>query len=64
MAKALLEYETLTGDEIEGLMNGQSIDRSTPPDDEPSGNAPSSSAVPNSNDKDMPGGMEPEPQGS
>lgn len=62
VAKALLEYETLSGDEIQSLMNGQPIDRSSPPDDEPSGHAPTSSAVPNSGDKDAPGGLEPEPQ--
>jgi cell division protease FtsH len=28
IAKNLLEYETLTGDEIKGLVNGQTIDRS------------------------------------
>ena len=61
VAQGLLEYETLSGDEIQSLMNGDKIDRTTPPDDEPSGNAPSSSAVPNSGDKDT-GGMEPEPQ--
>ena len=63
VAKALLEYETLSGDEIQSLMNGQPINRTTtPPDDEPTGNAPTSSAVPNSGDKDAPGGLEPEPQ--
>jgi cell division protease FtsH len=60
VAKALLEYETLTGDEIIGLLKGQPVHRSTPPDDEPSGNAPAESAVPNSGE--APGGMNPEPQ--
>ena len=60
VAKALLEYETLTGDEIIGLLKGQPVHRSSSPDDEPSGNAPAESAVPNSGE--APGGMNPEPQ--
>jgi cell division protease FtsH len=41
IAKALLEYETLTGDEIRGLMNGQMPMRETDSD-----TAPKASGVP------------------
>jgi cell division protease FtsH len=30
VAKALLEYETLTGEEVESLFNGGALDRRTP----------------------------------
>jgi len=62
ISKALLEYETLTGDDIDALLKGQPLNRTPPPDDEPSGDAPAQSAVPNSGGKDPSGGMEPEPQ--
>jgi cell division protease FtsH len=60
LAQGLLEYETLTGDEIIGLLEGKSPVREN--DDEPS--PPRSSPVPNSG-KGRPrpeGGMEPQPQ--
>ncbi len=41
IAKALLEYETLTGDEIRGLMNGQ-----TPFRESDSDSTPKSTGVP------------------
>ncbi len=34
LAKALLEYETLSGDDIKGLLRGEPIIRETPPEDE------------------------------
>ena len=60
VAKALLEFETLTGDEIVGLLKGQPVHRSTSEDDETTGNAPAESAVPTSGE--APGGLKPEPQ--
>jgi cell division protease FtsH len=44
IAKGLLEYETLSGDEIKGLLNGQVIDRSEPTPPPPA--APGASAIP------------------
>ncbi|MGC6512838.1 MAG: ATP-dependent zinc metalloprotease FtsH [Parvibaculales bacterium] len=62
IAKGLLEFETLTGDEIIGLLKGEPPVR---PDDSsgPDGNAPapSSSTVPNTGGKSVSG---PEPQGT
>nr|WP_277346049.1 ATP-dependent zinc metalloprotease FtsH [Sneathiella chinensis] len=65
IAKGLLEYETLSGDEIKTLMDGGDLNR--PEDDEtPAGSGPSST-VPESDGHKKPGsegtgGMEPEPQ--
>jgi len=62
VAQALLEFETLTGDELRDLMKGKRPDRQDP--DEPK--TPRGSAVP-STGKHKPqapdGGMEPAPQG-
>ncbi|CAN1533605.1 HflB ATP-dependent Zn proteases [Rhabdaerophilaceae bacterium] len=62
VAQALLEFETLTGDELRDLMNGKRPDRSDP--DEPK--ATRGSAVPGTG-RPKPtspdGGMEPAPQG-
>jgi cell division protease FtsH len=63
LAKALLEYETLTGDEIIGILQGRAPVRET--DDTP---PPRASAVPvtgrNNRPKPEPdtGGLEPQPQ--
>ena len=63
LAKGLLEYETLTGDEIKRVMNGeppQSGDRSDSSDEE----SASLTAIPKTKSKAKPageGGMEPEP---
>jgi cell division protease FtsH len=62
LAKALLEYETLTGDDIDAILKGETLHRAHPADDDPSGDAPAQSSVPNSGAKESPGGMEPEPQ--
>ncbi len=64
LANGLLEYETLSADEVDHLLKGQPIDRS---DNDESGSAERPrSSVPtsgNANKKDRPsGGMEPEPQ--
>ncbi len=62
LAKALLEYETLTGDEIRALLNGEQIARPSP--DEPPKDAGRRSSVPSSGGKDAgpTGDLEPEPQ--
>jgi len=61
----LLEYETLSGDEVNVLLKGGTIDR--PDSDEPDSSDRPRSSVPSSgtaNKKDRPsGGMEPQPQG-
>jgi len=63
VSKALLEYETLSGKEVEMILRGESIDRS---DETPSSTSGGRSSVPTSGqaakDKDSPGGIEPEPQ--
>jgi cell division protease FtsH len=63
ISNGLLEYETLSAEEVDRLLRGESIDR---PDDEADSAGNSRSSVPTSgtaNKKDRPsGGMEPEPQ--
>ena len=59
LAKALLEYETLTGKEIEALLKGESIVRAR--DDEAKEKPKRVSSVPSAGRKDEPG-LEPEPQ--
>ena len=65
LAQGLLEYETLTGDEIKRVMEGdppQADDDDTSGSDE--GNAPSVTAIPKTKPRNKPsgdGGMEPEP---
>lgn len=64
LAEGLLEYETLTGDEIKRVMNGEppsSQDEDTGSDE---GSAPSVTAIPKTKPRSKPGGsggMEPEP---
>jgi len=65
VAKALLEYETLSGDEVERVLRGEGVDR--PEESEPpEGTAPAATSVPTSSKgrrREGPGeGMEPEPQ--
>lgn len=64
IAEALLEYETLSGTDIAGLLRGEPIFRPDP-DDEAPGDGGVRSSVPNSGSarKDPPpAGFEPEPQ--
>ncbi len=60
VAQALLEYETLTGEEIRGLLRGEAIDR---PDDTPAPTSPPSKprTVPSAGRGPRPG-TSPEPQ--
>jgi cell division protease FtsH len=58
LANGLLEYESLTGDEIAALLRGESIFR---PEDEVPEDAGSVSPIPSSGAKKA-GGLEPEPQ--
>ena len=63
IAKALLEYETLTGDEIRGLMDGQTPFRETEADAAPkSTGVPSAGKAPPRKRPDAEPGAEPEPQ--
>ncbi|SLN62407.1 ATP-dependent zinc metalloprotease FtsH [Pseudoruegeria aquimaris] len=63
LAQGLLEYETLTGNEITRVIAGEPLNRGDDEDDTPtSGNAPSLTAIPKTKPKRKPdGGMEPEP---
>jgi cell division protease FtsH len=61
LAQGLLEYETLTGDEIKKVVAGEALggddDKSSPP----SGGAPSLLSIPKTKTKPPKSGMEPEP---
>ena len=63
LAKALLEYETLSGDEAQAVLRGESIDR---PDETDTGDTGRRSSVPSSGmtaeDKSGPSGLKPKPQ--
>ncbi len=64
LAQGLLEYETLTGSEIQRVINGETLSRDNDEDDRPDqGNAPSITAIPKTSGRSKPvdGGMEPEP---
>ncbi|WP_435141353.1 ATP-dependent zinc metalloprotease FtsH [Pseudopelagicola sp. nBUS_19] len=67
LAEGLLEYETLTGDEIKRVMKGERPDADDDNDDNPDeGNAPSVTAIPKTKSRNKysgDGGMEPEPTG-
>ena len=61
LAEALLEYETLTGNEIIKAIRGEPLNRGDD-DDKSSGNTPSLTAIPKTKPKSKPeGGLEPEP---
>ncbi|PJE31946.1 membrane protease FtsH catalytic subunit [Pseudooceanicola antarcticus] len=62
LAQGLLEYETLTGAEIERVIRGEPPQPDKDEDDKPdAGSAPSVAAIPKTKPKPKPGGMEPEP---
>ncbi|MEZ5894891.1 MAG: ATP-dependent zinc metalloprotease FtsH [Parvularculaceae bacterium] len=63
LSQALLEYETLTGEEIAALLRGEEIVREDPSD---SNETPPPSSVPSSGGqpRGAGGGMEPSPQGA
>ncbi|SFL41331.1 ATP-dependent zinc metalloprotease FtsH [Shimia aestuarii] len=64
LAKGLLEYETLTGDEIKRVMNGEPPHAGDDDDSPDEGSAPSVTAIPKTKPRNKPsgdGGMEPEP---
>jgi len=67
VAKGLLEYETLTAEEIRALIRGEPIrtgDGESPPQSKPRSSVPSSGrpAKDETSDRKRPGGLEPEPQ--
>ncbi len=66
VAKGLLEYETLSGEEVQMLLRGETIDRSEPASTSDKGSSGRRSSVPSSGKaakgKESPGGLEPEPQ--
>ena len=61
IAQGLLEYETLSGDELKRVMKGESPHKED--DNEDDGNAPSVAAIPKTKPRSKPSddGMEPEP---
>ncbi len=65
LAQGLLEYETLTGEEIQRVVKGETLNRDDDEDDSPSeGSAPSVTAIPKTKPRSRPsddGGLEPEP---
>jgi cell division protease FtsH len=69
LAQGLLEYETLTGDEITNLLKGEKPVRDTTVPPKSDDKAPPSGAVPSVDDEDeagasAPGGLEPKPGGA
>lgn len=64
LAQGLLEYETLTGEEIERVIKGEPPHAGSDDDTTDQGSAPSVTAIPKTKPKSKPkgdGGMEPEP---
>ena len=62
LAKGLLEYETLSGEEVQAILRGEAVDRSDTSG--PAGESGRRSSVPSSGKpgKEPPSGLEPEPQ--
>ena len=63
LAKALLEHETLTGDEVRAVLRGEKVVRESPSDEQANPRPPSSS-VPVAGRPRGEGGLTPEPQPS
>lgn len=61
LAQGLLEYETLTGDEIRKVIEGEPLKRGGDDDAPSGGGAPSLTAIPKTGKPKAEGGMEPEP---
>ncbi|QBY00105.1 ATP-dependent metallopeptidase FtsH/Yme1/Tma family protein [Rhodophyticola sp. CCM32] len=63
LAQGLLEYETLTGNEISKVISGEPLNRGEDDDDPDTGGTTSITAIPKTKPKSKPedGGMEPEP---
>ncbi|MCR9127592.1 MAG: ATP-dependent zinc metalloprotease FtsH [Rhodobacteraceae bacterium] len=66
LAQGLLEYETLTGEEIQRVIRGEPPQKEDDQDDTPAGNAPSVTAIPKTKPKRPPsdGAIDPEPEPS
>ncbi len=62
LAKTLLEYETLTGDEINRLLRGEALNRPEPVADEPAASAVPTTGSGSRKPRPSPGGLEPRPQ--
>jgi cell division protease FtsH len=66
LAKGLLEYETLSGDEVQAVLRGEAVDRSEPTDTKGASgrrtSVPPSGKPAKGKGKGAPGGLEPEPQ--
>ncbi len=66
LAQGLLEYETLTGEEIERVIRGEPPHKGDDDDSSDAGRAPSVTAIPKTKPRPKPegdGGLEPEPTG-
>ncbi len=64
IAQALLEYETLSGDEIQALLRGEKIARETQVEEPPAPTPPPSSVPSTGRPRGPDGGGQPEPQPS
>ncbi|MEM7172526.1 MAG: ATP-dependent zinc metalloprotease FtsH [Pseudomonadota bacterium] len=62
VTKALLEYETLSGDEVKRILDGETIDRDDETDFDGGRSSVPTSGSAKKDPKDNPGGFEPEPQ--